>query len=86
MMNVNELRAKHDALVIEAADMIAEFNPAHAKVFAEESFRRIGNAKAFEAGFVKHSDYSRAVCKFVITAANLLVEYKKIIMELEEKA
>ena len=42
MLNVNELRAKHDALVIEAANMIAEFNPAHAKVFAEESFRRIG--------------------------------------------
>lgn len=86
MMNVNELRAKHDALVIEVADMIAEFNPALAKVFAEESFHRIGNAKAFEAGFVKHNDYTRLVCKFVNSAAESLVECKKLIMELEEKA
>lgn len=59
------------SLIQTAADLIAEFNPAAARVFVAQPFRREAIAKAFRAGFRVHSDYSAKVCELVEKTARL---------------
>jgi hypothetical protein len=54
-----------NALINEAADMIAEFDPAAASIFRNQPFNRRAIAYAFERGFRTHSTHSFAVCKFL---------------------
>ena len=53
------------AQITEAADLMAEFNPAAARVFRNQPFRRQLIAEAFRAGFRRHSAYSAAVCNLI---------------------
>jgi hypothetical protein len=73
MLNKTETNALRAALAgsnIDAAGaMIAEFSPATASAFRNKPFHRAALAEAFEAGFSKHSDYTRKVCAFVLLAA-----------------
>lgn len=53
------------ANINEAADLMAEFNPAVARVFRTQPFARAAMAAAFRAGFRKHSAYSALVCDLI---------------------
>lgn len=59
------------AQIAEAADLMAEFNPAAAQVFRTQPFRREMIAAAFRAGFRRHSDYSALVCRLIENVAKL---------------
>ena len=48
-----------------ATNVMAEFNPAAARIFATQPFNRAAIAKAFRAGFRKHSVYSALVCDLI---------------------
>ena len=55
-------------LIVEAAERMAEFDPAAAKVFLAQPVNRALIAEAFEHGFRKHSKLSALACKFIATA------------------
>ena len=59
----------NSALILEAASMIREFDPATADVFLNRPFNRLALAEAFDAGFKTHSALILRICAFVILAA-----------------
>jgi hypothetical protein len=52
-------------MIQEAANLIAEFDAAAARVFVSRPFHRAALAKAFRAGFRTHSDYTLKVCALI---------------------
>ena len=58
-------------MIEEAANLIAEFDPAAARAFVAKPFHRVALAKAFRGGFRKHSAYTELVCELVEKTARL---------------
>ena len=55
----------NSSLINDAADLIADYDPACAQAFRAKPFQRQALAKAFRAGFLSHSTNTLNVCDII---------------------
>lgn len=67
-----------DALIQDAADLIADFDPAAARAFKAQPFNRRALAKAFRAGFLSHSSRTLNVCDIIDRVVDLDVVNRQL--------